>query len=325
MCLDKKTISSIRMELVAVHLLLSYQVYCPAYRYSKWLWAKRPRDGSSNPSMVKNFHFSRSPRPVLGPTLPPIQWIPGGFEIMGSTVYLPLTIQGLKLWGLAPLVTNKSRSEIMRSSVHLSRINEFNRGLKQWGPPPYSLMNQGLKLWGLAPLVTNESRSEIMGSAPRMSLMNQSLKLRGLPHLSLMNQSLKLWGLLSTRKSGNVSMHLWMVNQNLNLCDLLSSVKCNKAYVYVINDSSSQVRLWTLAYVHVRLHEEEPRAEVTWPVEWEMWPNFNFVKWDNPVLSILTCSEPERKITNCNRYIIMSTSSLSYLLFSYYFFVVCSY
>jgi hypothetical protein len=37
-------------------------------RYSDWLRAGRPRGLSSNPGRVKNFLFSTSSRPVLGPT-----------------------------------------------------------------------------------------------------------------------------------------------------------------------------------------------------------------------------------------------------------------
>jgi hypothetical protein len=46
-------------------------------RYSDWLRAGRPRGRSSSPGRVKNFHFSISSRPALGPTQPPIQWVPG--------------------------------------------------------------------------------------------------------------------------------------------------------------------------------------------------------------------------------------------------------
>jgi hypothetical protein len=41
------------------------------------LRAGRPRDRSSNPGRVRNFLFSKSSRPVLRSTEPPIQWVPG--------------------------------------------------------------------------------------------------------------------------------------------------------------------------------------------------------------------------------------------------------
>jgi hypothetical protein len=37
----------------------------------------RPRGRSSSPCRGKIFHFSTSSRPNLGPTQPPIQWVPG--------------------------------------------------------------------------------------------------------------------------------------------------------------------------------------------------------------------------------------------------------
>jgi hypothetical protein len=48
-----------------------------AYKRSDCLRAGRPRSRSSSPGRVKNFLFSTSSRPALGPTQPPIQWVPG--------------------------------------------------------------------------------------------------------------------------------------------------------------------------------------------------------------------------------------------------------
>jgi hypothetical protein len=54
-------------------------VWEPGYRirHSDWLRAGRPRGQSSSPGREKNFLFSVSSRLVLGPTQPPIQWVPG--------------------------------------------------------------------------------------------------------------------------------------------------------------------------------------------------------------------------------------------------------
>jgi hypothetical protein len=51
----------------------------PGYRSRciVWLRARRPRGRSSSPGGVKNFPFSTSSRPALGPTQPPIQRLPG--------------------------------------------------------------------------------------------------------------------------------------------------------------------------------------------------------------------------------------------------------
>jgi hypothetical protein len=49
-------------------------------QYSDWLRAGRPRGRSSSPGGVKNFHSYMSCRPALGPTKPPIQWVPGALS-----------------------------------------------------------------------------------------------------------------------------------------------------------------------------------------------------------------------------------------------------
>jgi hypothetical protein len=48
--------------------------------YSYWLRAGRPMVRSSSPNSVKNFLFSKSSRPALGFTQPPIQWVPGALS-----------------------------------------------------------------------------------------------------------------------------------------------------------------------------------------------------------------------------------------------------
>jgi hypothetical protein len=46
-------------------------------RYSDWLRAGLQRDRSSSPGGGKNFYFSFSSMPAMGPTQPPIQSVPG--------------------------------------------------------------------------------------------------------------------------------------------------------------------------------------------------------------------------------------------------------
>jgi hypothetical protein len=70
-----------------------------------WLWAGRPRGRSSSPSRVKNFHFSTSSRPALGPTQPPIQWVPvalstGVKRPRRETDHSPPTIAEVKKCGI---------------------------------------------------------------------------------------------------------------------------------------------------------------------------------------------------------------------------------
>jgi hypothetical protein len=48
--------------------------------YNDWLRAGRPRGRSSSPGAGKNFHFSMSSRPTMGPTQPPIEWVPGAIS-----------------------------------------------------------------------------------------------------------------------------------------------------------------------------------------------------------------------------------------------------
>jgi hypothetical protein len=52
----------------------------PRNRCSNCLRAGRQRNRSSSPGRVKNFHFSISSRPALGPTQPPIHWAPGALS-----------------------------------------------------------------------------------------------------------------------------------------------------------------------------------------------------------------------------------------------------
>jgi hypothetical protein len=47
---------------------------------SDLLLVGRPRGRSSSPGRVKNFLFSTSSRPVLGPTQPLIQWVHGALS-----------------------------------------------------------------------------------------------------------------------------------------------------------------------------------------------------------------------------------------------------
>jgi hypothetical protein len=68
-----------RCNIVTVHSLLT--VYSPVWRqlnrYSDRLRAGRPKDRSSSSGRGKIFLHSTSSRPVLWPTQPSIQWVPG--------------------------------------------------------------------------------------------------------------------------------------------------------------------------------------------------------------------------------------------------------
>jgi hypothetical protein len=66
-------------HLCLIYFYTSYIFYTePGYRsrYSDWLGTGRPRGRSSGPGRVKNVLFFKSSRPALGPTQPPIQWVP---------------------------------------------------------------------------------------------------------------------------------------------------------------------------------------------------------------------------------------------------------
>jgi hypothetical protein len=52
---------------------------CPTFPLC-YLRAGRPRDRSSSTGRIKNFLPSTSSRSVLGPTQPPIQWVPGALS-----------------------------------------------------------------------------------------------------------------------------------------------------------------------------------------------------------------------------------------------------
>jgi hypothetical protein len=67
----------------------NYSFYIPLFtagelgscsRYSDWLRAARSRGQSSSLGRGKNFLFSMSSRPVLGPIQPPIQWVNGALS-----------------------------------------------------------------------------------------------------------------------------------------------------------------------------------------------------------------------------------------------------
>jgi hypothetical protein len=59
----------------------------PGYlsQYRSCLLTARPRVRSLSTGSVKNFLFSMSSRPALGPTQPPIQLVPGSSFSVGKT------------------------------------------------------------------------------------------------------------------------------------------------------------------------------------------------------------------------------------------------
>jgi hypothetical protein len=80
-------------------------------RYSDWLRAGRLRGWSSSPGRVKNFLFSKSSRPALGSTQPPIQWVPGA---LSAAVKRP----GREANHLPPASAEVKKMWIYRSTPH---------------------------------------------------------------------------------------------------------------------------------------------------------------------------------------------------------------
>jgi hypothetical protein len=59
---------------------MSIFVTVSSSRYIDWLRTQRSRSRSSSPGKVNKFHFSISPRPAVGSTQPPVQWVLGGLS-----------------------------------------------------------------------------------------------------------------------------------------------------------------------------------------------------------------------------------------------------
>jgi hypothetical protein len=75
-------------------------------RFSDWLQAGRPTGQSSNPGSVKIFIFSTSSKLVLGPTQPPIQWLPISLRVKRpgpGADHSPPTSAEVKNGGTIPL------------------------------------------------------------------------------------------------------------------------------------------------------------------------------------------------------------------------------
>jgi hypothetical protein len=88
---------------------------------------ERPRDRSSSPGRAKNFLFTTSSRPVLNPTQPPIQWIPGalspGVKRRGVklTTHLQLVLRSKIRGSIRPLPHTRS----WRSAELVKHRNNF--------------------------------------------------------------------------------------------------------------------------------------------------------------------------------------------------------
>jgi hypothetical protein len=80
---SQEGLSSMELVVIVVVVVVILLLLEPGERsrYSHWLRVGRPRGRSWNPGEGKNFHFSMSSRPALGPTQPPIQWVPWALSL----------------------------------------------------------------------------------------------------------------------------------------------------------------------------------------------------------------------------------------------------
>jgi hypothetical protein len=74
---ENRTLYSVAIPLIYFYSCRMIKNVYKRSRYSDWLRAGRPRVWSSSPGRVKYFLFSAASRPALGPTQPPIHWVPG--------------------------------------------------------------------------------------------------------------------------------------------------------------------------------------------------------------------------------------------------------
>jgi hypothetical protein len=68
-------------------------------------------DRSSSPGRVKNCFFSTLSRPVLGPTQPPIQWVPGALS------------PGVKLRGREADHSPPTNAEVKKTWIYTSTLH----------------------------------------------------------------------------------------------------------------------------------------------------------------------------------------------------------